>query len=52
VPRPQSKPSAACRWKRSDRALRAVRPGDLVLIKGSRGIRTDVVVDRLKVEFA
>jgi UDP-N-acetylmuramoyl-tripeptide--D-alanyl-D-alanine ligase len=28
-----------------------VRPGDLVLVKGSRGIRTDVVVDRLKVEF-
>ncbi len=24
-----------------------VRPGDLVLVKGSRGIRTDVVVDRL-----
>jgi UDP-N-acetylmuramyl pentapeptide synthase len=29
-----------------------VRPGDLVLVKGSRGIRTDVVVERLKVEFA
>jgi len=25
----------------------AIRPGDLVLVKGSRGIRTDVVVDRL-----
>jgi UDP-N-acetylmuramyl pentapeptide synthase len=24
-----------------------VRAGDLVLVKGSRGIRTDVVVDRL-----
>ncbi|HTI37913.1 MAG TPA: UDP-N-acetylmuramoyl-tripeptide--D-alanyl-D-alanine ligase [Vicinamibacterales bacterium] len=33
-------------------ALRRVRPGDLVLVKGSRGIRTDLVVDRLKVEFA
>jgi UDP-N-acetylmuramoyl-tripeptide--D-alanyl-D-alanine ligase len=33
-------------------ARRKVRPGDLVLVKGSRGIRTDVVVDRLKVEFA
>jgi UDP-N-acetylmuramyl pentapeptide synthase len=33
-------------------ALKRVRPGDLVLVKGSRGIRTDVVVDRLKVEFA
>jgi UDP-N-acetylmuramoyl-tripeptide--D-alanyl-D-alanine ligase len=28
------------------------RPGDLVLVKGSRGIRTDLVVDRLKAEFA
>ena len=33
-------------------ALARVRPGDLVLVKGSRGIRTDVVVDRLKAEFA
>ena len=33
-------------------ALGRVRPGDLVLVKGSRGIRTDVVVERLKVEFA
>jgi len=29
-----------------------VRAGDLVLVKGSRGIRTDVVVDRLKAELA
>jgi len=29
-----------------------VAPGDLVLVKGSRGIRTDIVVDRLKAEFA
>ena len=29
-----------------------VRDGDLVLVKGSRGIRTDLVVDRLKAEFA
>jgi UDP-N-acetylmuramoyl-tripeptide--D-alanyl-D-alanine ligase len=29
-----------------------VRPGDLVLVKGSRGIRTDLVVDRLKAEYA
>jgi len=29
-----------------------VQPGDLVLVKGSRGIRTDLVVDRLKAEFA
>lgn len=33
-------------------ALRVVRPGDLVLVKGSRGIGTDVVVERLKEEFA
>ena len=33
-------------------ALRRLRPGDLVLVKGSRGIRTDLVVDRLKAEFA
>lgn len=36
----------------ADLAAKRVRPGDLVLVKGSRGIRTDVVVDRLKVEFA
>jgi UDP-N-acetylmuramoyl-tripeptide--D-alanyl-D-alanine ligase len=29
-----------------------VHDGDLVLVKGSRGIRTDVVVDRLRAEFA
>ena len=33
-------------------ALQRVRPGDLVLVKGSRGIGTDLVVDRLKAEFA
>jgi UDP-N-acetylmuramoyl-tripeptide--D-alanyl-D-alanine ligase len=32
--------------------LGRVRPGDLVLVKGSRGIRTDLVVERLKAEFA
>jgi UDP-N-acetylmuramoyl-tripeptide--D-alanyl-D-alanine ligase len=36
----------------ADIAVRRVRPGDLVLVKGSRGIRTDIVVERLKVEFA
>jgi UDP-N-acetylmuramoyl-tripeptide--D-alanyl-D-alanine ligase len=30
----------------------AVRRGDLVLVKGSRGIRTDVIVDRLVAERA
>jgi UDP-N-acetylmuramyl pentapeptide synthase len=29
-----------------------VRPGDLLLVKGSRGVRTDRVVDRLKAELA
>ena len=33
-------------------ALERVRPGDLVLVKGSRGIGTDAVVERLKEEFA
>jgi UDP-N-acetylmuramyl pentapeptide synthase len=33
-------------------ALQRVRPGDLVLVKGSRGIGTDAVVERLKAEFA
>lgn len=30
----------------------AVQAGDLLLVKGSRGVRTDAVVDRLKVELA
>jgi UDP-N-acetylmuramoyl-tripeptide--D-alanyl-D-alanine ligase len=33
-------------------ALKRIRPGDLVLVKGSRGIGTDLVVERLKVEYA
>jgi UDP-N-acetylmuramoyl-tripeptide--D-alanyl-D-alanine ligase len=33
-------------------ALERTRPGDLVLVKGSRGIGTDAVVDRLKAEYA
>jgi UDP-N-acetylmuramoyl-tripeptide--D-alanyl-D-alanine ligase len=32
-------------------ALQRIRPGDLVLVKGSRGIGTDLVVDRLSEEF-
>jgi UDP-N-acetylmuramoyl-tripeptide--D-alanyl-D-alanine ligase len=33
-------------------ALTRVRPGDLVLVKGSRSIGLDAVVERLKAEFA
>jgi UDP-N-acetylmuramoyl-tripeptide--D-alanyl-D-alanine ligase len=36
----------------ADAAAAMVREGDLVLVKGSRGIRTDRVVDRLKAELA
>jgi UDP-N-acetylmuramoyl-tripeptide--D-alanyl-D-alanine ligase len=36
----------------ADLALQHVRAGDLVLVKGSRGIGTDLVVERLKGEFA
>ena len=36
----------------ADLVKKAVRPGDLVLVKGSRGIKTDLVVDRLLAEFA
>ena len=32
--------------------LARLRPGDLVLVKGSRGIGLDAVVERLKAEFA
>jgi UDP-N-acetylmuramoyl-tripeptide--D-alanyl-D-alanine ligase len=42
----------ATREAAADLALRQVRPGDLVLVKGSRGIGTDLVVERLTREFA
>jgi UDP-N-acetylmuramoyl-tripeptide--D-alanyl-D-alanine ligase len=35
----------------ADLAVSLVKPGDLVLVKGSRGVRTEVVVDRLKGEL-
>ena len=42
----------ATKSEAADVALRQVRAGDLVLVKGSRGIGTDLVVERLKEEFA
>ena len=36
----------------ADLALQRTRPGDLVLVKGSRGIGLDRLVERLKAEFA
>jgi UDP-N-acetylmuramoyl-tripeptide--D-alanyl-D-alanine ligase len=42
----------ATRQDAAARALGLVRPGDLVLVKGSRGIGTDYVVERLRQEFA
>jgi UDP-N-acetylmuramoyl-tripeptide--D-alanyl-D-alanine ligase len=48
--------SAVTYFERSEAAADAVaaalRAGDLVLVKGSRGIRTDLVVDRIVAEFA
>jgi UDP-N-acetylmuramyl pentapeptide synthase len=42
----------ATRAEAADLVAERARPGDLVLVKGSRGIGTDVVVDRLKAEYA
>ena len=36
----------------ADALAALIQPGDLVLVKGSRGIRTDKVVDRLKAGFS
>jgi UDP-N-acetylmuramoyl-tripeptide--D-alanyl-D-alanine ligase len=42
----------ASKQEAADLAAARVRPGDLILVKGSRGIGTDFVVERLKAEFA
>jgi UDP-N-acetylmuramoyl-tripeptide--D-alanyl-D-alanine ligase len=42
----------ATKQEAADVVAARVRPGDLVLVKGSRGIGTDLVVERLKAEFA
>jgi UDP-N-acetylmuramoyl-tripeptide--D-alanyl-D-alanine ligase len=36
----------------ADAILSQLKPGDLLLVKGSRGIRTDLVVDRVKAVWA
>jgi UDP-N-acetylmuramoyl-tripeptide--D-alanyl-D-alanine ligase len=47
--------SSVTHFETSDEAapavVAAIRPGDLVLVKGSRGIRTDIVADRLSSEL-
>ncbi len=50
--RPESVTSVDTRQQAAAAVLARVRPGDLVLVKGSRGIGTDLVVERLKAEFA
>ena len=50
-------PASAVRYvERSEVAARdiaaSVKAGDLVLVKGSRGTRTDIVADRIAAEFA
>ncbi len=43
-------------WESSAEAAEAVarlvEPGDVVLVKGSRGTRTDIIADRIKAEWA
>jgi len=42
---------AADSGEAAELAARIVRPGDVVLVKGSRGIGTEAVVERLKAQF-
>jgi UDP-N-acetylmuramoyl-tripeptide--D-alanyl-D-alanine ligase len=44
--------NAATSEEAADVVVSAIRPGDVILVKGSRGVRTDRVVERLKAEFA
>jgi UDP-N-acetylmuramoyl-tripeptide--D-alanyl-D-alanine ligase len=44
--------SAATSEAAADVVVSVIRPGDVILVKGSRGVRTDHVVERLKAEFA
>jgi UDP-N-acetylmuramoyl-tripeptide--D-alanyl-D-alanine ligase len=50
--RPDAVTAVETTQQAAEAALQRVRPGDLVLVKGSRGIGTDLVVERLKAEFA
>ena len=43
---------AATSVEAADLAAGLVAPGDVVLVKGSRGVKTDLVVDRLAAVFA
>jgi UDP-N-acetylmuramyl pentapeptide synthase len=48
-------PAASVRYfatsdEAADAAVALVQGGDLVLVKGSRGVKTDRVVERLKTE--
>jgi UDP-N-acetylmuramoyl-tripeptide--D-alanyl-D-alanine ligase len=49
-------PDAVRHWRTSDEAAGPVaallHPGDVVLVKGSRATRTDIVADRVKAEWA
>ena len=49
---PQCVATVPDRGAAADEVINRVRPGDLVLVKGSRGIGLDAVVERLKAEFA
>ena len=35
----------------AEKLIREIRDGDLILVKGSRGVRTEIVVERLKQKF-